>query len=554
MKKNMYKLIALFLSLFFAFSTSVCSLADEPNLSVYGEGKYPITEEPIVLKAFATRIVPSHSWDIKTNWTTKFMEQVTNIHIEWEEIIGDENQQAQKLNLKLISGDYPDIFLSTPMSRAQLQYYGSLGTLIPLNDLIEKYAPNFKKVMEENPGLKESITAPDGNIYGLPSVSQAYHTLAPNKTWVYKPWMEKLGLEYPKTTEDLYNVLLAFRDNDPNGNGKKDEIPIASPDINGIYNYIMNAFVYYDGTYTKLEDGKISFIANTNEFKEGLRYLHKLYSENLIIQNIYTMDKQQLMALTMADTNIVGAVSSLWMGGFVSSSLAQDPNSRFWEFTGSFETLAGPTGIKETVYKAPDYVGNTFSITNVCKYPVEAIKWVDFIYNIYNDMNVHYGPQWDTEEQLQSAGYGWRKAQEGELGNNGKPAIWKYVGFQSDNNAGYGCKVVPSYQPSEMHSGQVASDTATNYEGVLWQVTDKNYMPYAVNKSVPGLYMDEDASSTIAEYQVLLKTYVAEKMALFVTGELNIDNDWDSYVNELNALGVNDYLKIYQEQFDKSGR
>lgn len=541
---------ALALLLMLTMLVSGVALAAEPLTDVYGLGTYPLTEEKIELSAFATRVTPSHIWDIETNWTTTFMESVTNVHINWDLIIGDNTEQAQKLNLMLIGGEYPDILLSTPITRAQLMEYGEAGVLIPLNDLIAEHAPNFQKAAAETPGLMEAITAPDGNIYGLPSISAAYHTLAPKKMWSFAPWYEALGVEIPANTQELYDTLVAFRDRDPNGNGVKDEIPLASNSMGAIYNYIMNAFVYYDGTYTEVNDGVISFNANTEAFREGLRYLHKLYTEGLIIQNIYTMDATQLKALTMADVPVVGMVPGLWIGGFVSSALAAEEGSRFWEYSAALPALEGPDGMLQTAYANPDYVGNVFSITKNCEHPEIAMRWADFIYNIYNDMNVHYAPQWADEEALSAAGYGWRMAQEGELGNDGSPAIWRYIGFQSDNNAGYGCKVVPSYQPTYMHSGQVSGNAATNYESLLWNVTNDLYMPYAVDKSVTNLFMSSDAASIIAEHQTILNAYVAENMALFVTGDKSLDTDWDAYVSGLEGYGLSEYIDLYQQQLD----
>ncbi len=74
---------------------------------------------------------------------------------------------------------------------------------------------------------KDLITAPDGNIYALPQVNECYHCMYQQRMWIYKPWLDKLGLKMPTTTDEFYEVLKAFKTKDPNGNGKADEIPLS---------------------------------------------------------------------------------------------------------------------------------------------------------------------------------------------------------------------------------------------------------------------------------------------------------------------------------------
>lgn len=87
--------------------------------------------------------------------------------------------------------------------------------------------------------MSTAITAPDGNIYALPSINDCYHCSMAQKMWIYKPWLDKLGLDVPTTTDELYTVLKAFKDKDPNGNGKADEVPLTgAPRGSGWYSSI----------------------------------------------------------------------------------------------------------------------------------------------------------------------------------------------------------------------------------------------------------------------------------------------------------------------------
>src|SRR5699024_5514757 len=105
--------------------------------------------------------------------------------------------------------------------------YVNQEVIVPLNDLIEEYAPNIKKAMEEYPRFKKMSTAPDGKIYGIPQLNDCYHCSYPAKYWINTKWLKDLDMEMPKTTEDFKKVLEAFKTQDPNGNDKADEVPLS---------------------------------------------------------------------------------------------------------------------------------------------------------------------------------------------------------------------------------------------------------------------------------------------------------------------------------------
>ena len=88
--------------------------------------------------------------------------------------------------------------------------YASQGMLIPLEDMIDEYMPNLKKILDENPQYRKQITAPDGHIYSLPTINELNPTTH-DKWFINKTWLDNLGLEVPTTKEELEQVLLAFK-------------------------------------------------------------------------------------------------------------------------------------------------------------------------------------------------------------------------------------------------------------------------------------------------------------------------------------------------------
>ncbi len=520
------------------------SLVTEP-------GTFPIVNQPTELNIFFTRDAPPANWDVETNWFTKEYEKMTGVHVNWEVVIGDATQRAQKLNLKLTSGQYPDVFSKCAISRSQQVMYGSQGVFLPLNDLIDKYTVNVKKMFEEVPTAKGEITTPDGNIYGLPEVSLFVHGTTPSKMWINKTWLKKLNLDTPTTTEDYYQVLKAFKEKDPNGNGKSDEIPLVSQGLD--IAFLMNSFIYYDATYTMLDNGTVTFIGDKDEYKEGLKYLKKLVDEGLYASDSLTMDRQQRTSLVMNDDALVGSATALWPGHFAT---VEDPvndggKTRFWEYE-AISPLKGPNGVRQTVYNGGTITlgGAEFSITKACKNPEVAMRWVDYFYSFDGFFSASFGPKVTSEDELVEKIAGWREAKDGEVGADGKKALAYTYGLNNEVNCGWQTgQVVPRYMSFEWHSGQTVP-AAGHYEQMLYDVTVNKYWPYKAEKSVPPLYMSDSAASEFAELQTMLVDYANEAASQFITGVRDIDSEWSGYLDELNRLGLERFLKIYQENYD----
>ncbi|MBW7458002.1 extracellular solute-binding protein, partial [Paenibacillus sepulcri] len=248
---------------------------------------------PVKISIFAQQ---NPETDFTTNSFTKEAEKQFNIQFEWQTIPYD--GAAEKRQISLASGDYPDLYMLIPwvdrFSQTDLLRFAQQGVVLPLNDLIDKYAPNIKAAMDKYPFYKAMNTAPDGNIYGLSQLIECYHCSFPNKMWLNTKWLDKLGLEMPTTSEEFKAVLKAFKTQDPNGNGKADEVPLSG--ANGesgehIIPYFMNGFIYDDDrTYLLLDNDKVDIAANKPEWKEGLAFVKSMYDEGLIDPGAFTQN------------------------------------------------------------------------------------------------------------------------------------------------------------------------------------------------------------------------------------------------------------------------
>lgn len=491
-------------------------------------GAFPVTQEKETLRVFVNQ---REVEDFDTNEFTKWFEDQTNVHVEW--IVAPSNEANEKLNLLLSSGDLPDVIL-LDLTPAQQRLYGEQGILLPLNDLIEQHGVQTKKVFEAFPEIKDRVTAPDGKIYGLPEVNQCYHCSMAQKMWIYKPWLDKLGLEMPTTTEEFYQVLKAFKENDPNGNGQADEIPLASAiDMwNGNLDlFLMNSFLLNPDTHLVLNDGKVDVTYNKPEYREGLRYLHKLYQDGLLAPESFTQNAEQLKLLGSGEQVILGAVPSALSG--------------YWADWGTERNLGyvtvpplkGPDGVQVTPY-VPVYGGGKFFITKAAKNPEAAFKWADALYIPEIVMRGYYGV----------LGQNWRWAEAGEAGIDGRPAVFATL-EGGPPNAGWS-QASHTFRPNDFRFGEKRKND-TDVEPWLYEQT-KVMEPFKQDPkfTVPQLFFTTDQAQEIAQFETGLTQYVTEMLARFITGDADLETGWDTYLQTLEQQGLPKFLEIYQAAYD----
>ena len=486
--------------------------------------------------------------DFNDNKLTHIIEEKLGINIEFQTAPFDGAKEKQ--NLLLASGDYPTAFIGGAFSKVDQLKYGELGVFLPLNDLIAEHAPNIQKVFEENPAFESGVTTPDGNIYSLPGADGCYHCFWPTKTWINEEWLKALDLEMPTTIEEFESVMLAFKNEDPNGNGEADEVPL-SGHTDGDYGspipFLMNSFVYTNPiNYLQLDGDQIDLVADNPEWKEGLKYINRLYSQGLIDQEAFTQDMSNLQQLSM-DPNAIrlGVYPNLWNGDVV--TIYGDAVDQRWNQYVAVPPLEGPNGDRYVTYNGHVVSEGKFAITDMAteEQQIAAIKIADYMY---------------SEEGALSnfVGVGtWVKAEEGVIGTDGKPAIWDNSPESADadwdaptkdhwDNGFY-------YMSVDLFHGQGVSQDLEVQDGNeprLYQENEKYVGVEPMDKVLPDMFIDPEASQTAAELVTVINKYIQQNAVQFAIGAKDIDADWDSYVQGFKDLQVDKYLKIYQDAYE----
>lgn len=496
--------------------TGVEDETEQPNLNPEG---FPIVNESITLTVYGQRDQNQAAW--KDMWVLQKYEEMTNIHMDYQEVPAD--GFAENKQLLFASNELPDIFIRSNISANEVTTYGvTSGQLMVLDELLEKYAPNVMEILEKNPGLKQAITASDGHIYTLPAIDLSATGKMGFKQWINAEWLEAVGMEIPSTLEEFKAVLTAFRDQDPNGNGEQDEIPLGIRQVSSVYT-LGNAFGLahqFGDTYDVDENGIVHNWLCDDAFKEYLIYLNDLYREKLLWQDYYKDD------LTVWRSNLAGelygAMYMPYSDVFLNCEL---------DYVG-YEPLIGPTGEK---YWADATTGistvGSFALSNTCANPEAAIRWVDYFYSeegglfyAFGEEGTHY---YVDESGLPRFNDEILNAEEGFMTALGKINMVPGGGF-------------PCLRTDETDS-VVASDRTKEAAAIL-----EPYLPevYYAKPSVS----EEDADRVVAIEQDL-NTYRDEAVTKFIIGEWDFGM-WDEYCQTLDQIGIRELEEIYQRALD----
>lgn len=516
-------------------------------------GEFPIVKEPITLKVAtidATYVGPLKDVDF-----CKWYEEKTGIKIEWTELPSD--GYKEKLNLMLTTGNLPDVILGMSVSSGDVSSYGEDGTFLGLDDYIEKYGVETKKIMEEHDQLKDMITSPDGHIYALPYINEALHNQYRTRGWINQDWLKAVGMEMPKTTEEFEAVLQAFKDKDPNGNGIADEIPMLgnSSKKNGIVNYLMNAFIYMHDmdsndpsstSYLYLDDDKkVQFSPEKDEYKEGLLWIKSLIKKGLIDSTSFTQDETQFKQILMNEGSAkVGVIRADLINTYL-LEYNSTPDHRVAQYS-VLEPLIGPEGFQyqpSNLY-ASVLLGN-FIITSSCQNPEAAFRWADGWFSEEASFMAWYGQE----------GKGWIQPPEGSVAMNGEKALYQRLPVEGADQTirvtnKFGNNTAKMRESEVYLEGDLAQKFST--EPILYFATKNSLVPYAKPEHVvPPLMLTRDESAEISNIRTMINDYVEENQAVFCLGTRDIDKEWDSYIKEFSTLGLNRMLEIYQTAYDR---
>ncbi len=505
------------------------------------------TGEPTKLKIWVQENLRIQDWE--TNLQTLLLEEEGNFDLEFE--VMPSADYGTKVSTALTVGDIsdlPDVIIGY-FSPANVWEYAQAETIIPLTDYYNdpELAVNINEAYERT-GVRytDQITCPDGNLYALASFNQSYGNEYPHKMWIYKPWLDALEMDVPTTTEEFYEVLKAVSETDLNGNGKADEIGLLGGigSFNVYFNYLMNAFVYAgDPQYKVVEDGTVSTAFSTEEWKEGLDYIHRLFDEGLILSESLTMDDAQFKTLLNSEEPTVFAFC--WMA-------ASHAETRMDDYI-CIDSLTGPDGVNYSTFR-PSSAEATFLITANCQNPEAAFRLGDMLSSEHLGILTRWGEEgvnWDYIENVENAsdyvcgmeGYDISIVAYDDAtfwgGSEAQNACWLQLGpyvrqYSIANGLAYTEETLTTYRKN-LNAGLA-----------LYQTSGHN-----PDETATVLIFTTEERDAIGDIETSLFNYVDEFKANVLSGNIDLDAQWDSYLSELDNIGEATWVETVQTVYDR---
>jgi putative aldouronate transport system substrate-binding protein len=527
-------------------NTATASItSEESKQSVISQEALPIVREPITLKVWMPYILQEL---IKSNSIMKSnieLEKRTGIKIKWIE--PPAGQAAEAYNIMMASRDLPDLIVDINAAQNHdYSYPGGYdkaiydGVILKLNDLIDKYAPNYKRIINSDPVTKKLTVTDNGNIYGMAEinadVTDINSPIIPkaadpgNGLVIRKDWLDELGLKVPVTLDDWYTVLKAFKEK----KGATAPLLINKTGV-GLNSQFLTA---YGTAYTNRkgqefyqENGKVKFGPIEPGFKKYLALMNKWYNEGLIDRFFMARDSDlDTFSAKYMPANKAGATNLGfgWIGDYY-SKVTKTANAQDFYLQPVNPPVAS-VGDKLHFRYTTWSVGGFTAVTTSCKYPEQAIKWLDYQYSKEGILLTNWG--------VEGISYNMKE---------GKPAISDKILKAHDPvstgllNTRFNGLSTPGVTDVQWMNSLLSESQkrARKY----WGETDNSW-------SMPPLYRTQEEEAVYTSKMSDIISYVDDMTVKFIMGNEPISG-YDEFVSRIKTMGIDQIIKIQQKALDR---
>lgn len=520
---------------------------DAAQSSVINDGWFPIVNDPITITVSG---VNGGTPDWNATDMVEWFESQMGIIMDCTQFEAD--AWSTQFSLMLASDELPDLIINSANKIWEINQYASDGYFLPINEYLD-YAPNLKAFLEEHPDYAAMCTAPDGNIYGLVQYNDNKYARS-QRVFIDRTWLENVGMEYPETIEELYDVLKAFAEQDPNGNGTADEIPMSSQ-AGGydLFPALMSAFGLYvsDAKYGLVQkDGVVQLAQATDEFREFLKFMNQLCAEGLYDSAGLAQTQDELFSKVKEGRVGVFAAAAPYvaLGGDITA------DSGYYAF-GGLTSEYSDQGAMPLSAGVTD--GVKMAVSADTEYPEAIVRLIDYFYTPEGILMAAKGTEKNIRMEAVEFDPSFEVAvniiPEGEEDNYESPEMYRYQ--KAEINEGF--NVVKSMVGTEYDFVNAATDELLNDDEVLntygWSILMERRMRETSTVDVmPNLSYNEDEVDRVTTIKTDLGNYTGQAIAQFISGEMDPETDWDSYINTLNQIGLEELLEIEQEAYNRA--
>ena len=502
--------------------TSVETVSEEPKTETVSEEELslPLTDEPVTLTVFAgldsnlTGIVD----DYNDNAFFQELEKRTGVHLEF--VIPASGTEQEAYNLMIASGELTDIITHNGYNYPEgWDAAVDDGYYLDLTPYLDTYLKDYNKVRTNDPVMEKSTLTDSGRVV-------SFNILYTEKQgpWmgmqIRKDWLDELGLEVPTTYDELEEVLRQFKE-------KKNAYAPLTLGANGYMETshalsagygVMEDFMQIDGqvVYGPMEDG----------WKEYLTMLNRWYAEGLLDPDFMTNGAWQV------DTGMVlNGETGVWNAMYTMISQYEAGDS-------GIEVVPMTSPVKEEgdalhIRREDGYVGNGVAISADCEHPEIAMKLMNYLYSEEGAELANYGIEGDTFNYV-----------------DGKPILTDKISHNEEYSMSQAqaLYLMPPSRFGGLYDWTRELSTVPEKDIKafdIWGVADDSYiLPSRISYT-------SDESTERAKIVAEVDTYMKENSVKFITGVLDIDTEWDNYVNQLKDLGVERAIEITQAALDR---
>lgn len=497
-----------------------CSGGGKEAEGKQGDGKDPIsiwaslnTNVSITLKSM-NEITAIKEWEKATGVQTKFEHPA----------VGAENEQ---FNVMLASSELPDVmFVYGDYSKL----YND-GSIIRLNELIDEYAPNLKKVLDENPEVAKQLKADNGDIYAIPHLRLGeYKTFG--GMFIRQDWLDELGLEKPETLDEWETVLRAFKEK------KGVNAPLlygAPPKLSTMGPAAANFLEAYGITNTIfLRNGKVAYGPIEPEYKTFLEMFHRWYEEGLIDPDFATNDQKTFDAKILDSQ--AGAFFTFIGGGvgrYLPALQEKDPKA-------NMTPVQFPVVNKgdEPMFtgRSWEWSGAGATITKSNKRPEETVKALDYFFGEEGHMLKNFGVEGETYTMV-----------------DGYPTYTDEILHNPD-----GLSVVQAMAKHFIANYPFVGEDDDRYNEQYYQLQQQKdavelfskYSDNTLEVSIPPISLTTEESNEYSKIMNDITTYRDEMFIKFVMGAEPIDN-FDKFVEQIKKFDIDRAIEIQQDAVDR---
>ncbi len=532
-------------------STESKDSTSQTEKSYYNKEGLPICDETITIK------VSGQNYD-STNWADTYFVKHTGDRygIQWDVNPIEKDAWENQFALMLSTDEIPDLIVGSQSDKALINGYGDDGFFLDMNKY-KDLMPNLWKYFEKFPDFAGYSQTADGKLYGLGSMRSDRISCAMGYGWIKNSWLDKVGMKAPTTIDELYKVLVAFRDQDANGNGDpNDEIPmsitIGRESAQRVDWMLKAAFgmISINANYMLYEgkDGKVGIYDTTDNYRSYLTWLNKLWEENLLDHQTFTQTTAELEDKIRSDrTGLTGDWSDL------TYALNVNDQSCWYDYT-MFTAFTSEYVDHKTYTLYPSNSGGCrYFIGAKTKYPEAICRMTDDFYTDEGRIFMSSGEEGKTFDWKIDS-FGTKSPAAKAYAEKAGLSIGEFAKTVSLVNplwtSGLPTKALKIIASDDATLDKMIAEGAEDY--YTWSaMMEKELRKCEVITSFPFLVYDSETASKYSSLNVDITNYLKQTQTEFINGETKLtDENWNKYLKKLDEMGLQTMLEIDQKAYD----